>query len=128
MKKLVLFFILFFAFSAFGSAQVGAAPSAQSGGSITAAPKSMLWNIERSQKKLVRKLDLDAEQLRKFDAINDRYVTRVAAAHENKSVKKSERKAQIRQIRKERDAEQLSVLDARQLAAWNKVKHIKSPN
>jgi len=126
MIRLYIFLIVFASsYVGLGAQTLVADQNSPSGLFIVPAPKTMLWNIERSQKKLVKKLKLDLEQQKKFDEINDRYVTLKAAVEENKSLKRIQRKREIKKLIVERDQSQFSMLHPDQVPAWNKAKEKK---
>ena len=129
MKQMIPFIALLIgtAFSASAQKTIAdqAAQTSPSAQYLSPAPKTLLWNIERSQKRLVKKLNLDLDQQKKFDEINDRYVTRIAAVKEDKSLKKAARREQYKEIKTQRDTSQLNALNSNQVEIWKKAKHTK---
>jgi Spy/CpxP family protein refolding chaperone len=77
-----------------------------------------MGRFQKGQEKMVKKLGLDEQQRRSLDTMNDAYVSQRAAFYDDKSIERRDRKADIKQLQKDRYAKFQSILTPEQLQKW----------
>jgi hypothetical protein len=78
-----------------------------------------MGRFQKGQQKIVVKIGLDEAQRRSLDTMNDVYVSQRAAFYDDKNLDRRDRKADIKQLQKERYDKFISLLSPEQLKKWN---------
>ncbi len=78
-----------------------------------------MGRFQKRQDKMVQKLGLDEAQRRSLDTMNDAYVSQRAAFYDDTLLDRNDRKADIKQLQKDRAAKFQSLLTAEQLKKWD---------
>ena len=78
-----------------------------------------LGRFQKKQEKMVTKLGLDDTQRRSLDTMNDTYVTQRAAFFDDDALQRKDRKADIKQLQKDREAKFQSILTPEQRKKWD---------
>lgn len=78
-----------------------------------------MGRFQKRQDKMVKKLGLDDAQRRSLDTMNDVYVTQRASFYDDKSLERRDRKADIKQLQKDRVAKFQSILTPEQTKKWD---------
>jgi Spy/CpxP family protein refolding chaperone len=78
-----------------------------------------MGRFQKGQQKIVVKIGLDEAQRRSLDTLNDVYVSQRAAFYDDKNLDRRDRKADIKQLQKERYDKFISLLSPEQLKKWN---------
>jgi hypothetical protein len=81
-----------------------------------------MGRFQKQQEKMVKKLDLDEQQRRSLDTMNDIYVSQRAAFYDDSSIDRHARKADIRQLQKDRYTKFQSLLSAEQMKKWEELR------
>ena len=81
-----------------------------------------MGRFQKQQHKMVEKLGLDEAQKRSLDTMNDIYVTKRAAFFDDSSIDRRDRKADIKQLQKERYAKFQNILTPEQLQKWDEMR------
>ncbi len=92
---------------------------------IEGSSSTFLSKFEKRELKRAQLLHLSPEQLKTLDDINDTYVTRFAAIHENKNISKKEKKETVKQFQQERQNKFVNMLQPDQKIIWDSLKHKK---
>jgi Spy/CpxP family protein refolding chaperone len=77
-----------------------------------------MGRFQKGQEKMSKKLGLDEQQRRSLDTMNDAYVTQRASFYDDKSLERRDRKADIKQLQKDRVAKFQNILTPEQLQKW----------
>jgi Spy/CpxP family protein refolding chaperone len=116
MKKQILT-ISFLLIAAFAFAQKPNEATAKEEFSLF-SKDTWMGRFQKRQQKMVKKLGLDETQKRSLDTMNDVYVTQRAAFYDDKSLERRDRKADIKQLQKDRYAKFQNILTPEQLQKW----------
>ncbi len=120
MKKQILTITFFlFALCAYAQKSVGkpSATASKEGFSLF-SKDSWIGRFEKKHQRMAEKLGLDAAQRRSLDTMNDVYVSQRAAFFDDKTLGRSDRKADILQLQKDRMSKFESLLTSEQLKKW----------
>lgn len=115
MKKIVLMFTVFFAFTAMALAQTDAQP----------APSADIKKEKRKGKgydKIAQDLNLSADQKVKMKEIKVSFKGKMQAIRTDKALTKEQKKAQVKDMYAAHEAEIKALLSADQYAKWSEVK------
>ena len=113
--RTISLFLLLFAFSYQVNAQ-----SVNS--EIEGSSSTFLSKFEKRELIRAQKLHLSLEQLKTLDDMNDTYVTRFAAIHEDKSISKKDKKETIKKFQQERYNKFVDMLQPDQKIIWDSLK------
>lgn len=120
MKKQILTLAFFlFALCAYAQKNVGKpnATASKEGFSLF-SKDTWIGRFEKQHQQMAEKLGLDEAQRRSVDTMNDVYVSQRAAFFDDKSLDRRDRKADIKQLQKDRLAKFQSLLTPEQLKKW----------